>query len=248
MCIRRFYEVLSEPVNTIVGTPDLHGFVMVGSQTLFLCHLPMFFMENHKYQVILKVNLPDYAMRHYADDRNQHPDEVYILGNVPTDLMTLPPIHNTQLVAFIADIFRGVPKDPLKDTPLIHNVRVTIDRVVHFRHFDLTQDYPKALTYVLFGSGTEAHMAHYLTREPDFDHVLDLAEVPGWLPPAYLESGVNVSFPGLRSSPPYCSNPLIEPAYQVQFQGQEELYPIQIGTSFWFDTGGLNSKDPCAGH
>jgi hypothetical protein len=44
-------------------TPDLHGFVMSGLETLFLSHLPMFAMPNHQYQVVLRVTIPAAAMR-----------------------------------------------------------------------------------------------------------------------------------------------------------------------------------------
>jgi hypothetical protein len=233
-------------VPSIINTPDQHGFVMAGMQTLFLCHLPMFFMENHCYQVILEASLPDYAMQKYVSDRKSHPNEVYILGDVETDLMTLPQIKTGEVTSFIGDLFRGMPEDHNKDTPLIHNIRVKIERVVYFRHFDFNVDYPHSLTYVLFGAGTEAHLHHVLTKEPDFNHVLDLAEIPSWLPPQQLAAGVHINFPSLPNHPPYCSNPLTKSSYQVQYQGQAPLYPIKLGTSYWFDPSGANATDPCA--
>lgn len=233
--------------NSIINSPDQHGFVMAGTETLFLCHLAMFPMQAHMYQVILEVRLPEYAMNQYVIDRKQHWHEAYILGNVEYDLMTLVQIQNGQLKSFIADIFRGMPEDPNKDTPLIHNVRVTIERIVYFRHFDYNMDYPNSLTYVLFGSGNEAHMTHYMTKEPDFNQVLDLAEAPNWLPPGQLEAGIQVNIPSLNGHTMFCSNPLTKTSYEVQFYGQEPLHTINVGSSYWFSTDSLNAKDPCAG-
>jgi hypothetical protein len=233
-----------QSMDSIVDTPDQHGFVMAGEQTLFLVHLAMFYMENHRYQLILEASLPAYAMQEYVADRKQNPNEVYILGNVQTDLMTLPQIQNRQVVTFIADIFRGMPSDPDKDKPLIHNVEVSIDRIVYFRYFDYSVDYPPTLTYIIFGAGTEAHMTHYLTKQPDFEQVLDLALPPDWLDIQHLQAGVAINIPSLPNTLS-CSNPLVEPTYNVQMGGTGS-YVIEVGTSYFFDTGSLNNPDPCA--
>ncbi|PYP82943.1 MAG: hypothetical protein DMF61_24780 [Blastocatellia bacterium AA13] len=231
--------------SSIADTPDQHGFVMCGLETLFLCHLPMFYMENHRYQLILQVSIPEYAMAHYAADRRKNPGTPYILGNVQTDLMTIPQMQNRQEVSFVSDIFRGLPNDPNKDKPLIHNVNVTINRIVHYRYFDFNMDYPTSLTYILFGAGTEAHLTHYITKQPDFDQVLDLAESPDWLDIQHLQASVPINIPSLASQV-YCSNPLVNPEYDVQLGGSGS-YRIKIGRSYFFDTASLNNPDPCQG-
>lgn len=38
-------------------TPDLHGFVMTGSKRLIGCHLPMFNVENHRFQCIVEFEM-----------------------------------------------------------------------------------------------------------------------------------------------------------------------------------------------
>ena len=217
------------------NTPSQHGFVMAGMHTLFLCHMTCFHEKDHMYQVILQVHLPDYAMEQYVSDREEHPGEVYMLCNGKHFLMTLPQIHNGQLISWIGDIYRGMPALPITVPPLIGNVRVNIERVVLFRHIDFNMEYPKSLTYIVFGSGSEAHMSHYLTKAPDFDQVLDLTEVPPWLPPGQLEGGANINIPSLPHRPPYTSNPLTAPTYEVQFQGLEPISTIEIGPSYWFD-------------
>jgi hypothetical protein len=231
----------------IANEPDQHGFVMIGLETLFLDHLAMFPMKDHMYQLILGVTLPSYAMERYVADRKAHPDEVYILGNSQYDLMTLPQIHVGELRSFTADIFRGLPEDPNTTPPLIHNVAVHIDRVVHYRHFDFSMDYPPYLTYVVYGAGREAHLSHYMTKDPDYQHVLDLAELPEWLPPLQLQAGAEIDFPALPyTGKTYCENPFTVPEYEVTFQGQQQRFPVRIGKSYYFDTGSLNAVDPCA--
>lgn len=237
--------------NPLLNEPDVHGFVMAGLDTLFVCHLPMFFMKNHRYQLILKISLPDYAMHRYRRERREYPDEVYIFNNVPEDLMTLPQLQNGEITSFIADISRGAPGPDGPNPPFIHNVRATVDRVVYFRPFDENLNYPTYLSYILFGAGNEAHLSHFMTKYPDFHQVLDLAEVPSWIPPQQLESGVPINLAALPNCPSgkqtYCSNPLTLPSYQVHYEGQEELYDIKIGNCYWFDTAGLNMPhNPCS--
>ena len=232
--------------DSIVNQPTQHGFVMTGLQTVFLDHLAMFGVQDHMYQMILKISLPRYAMDAYVADRRAHPDEVYILGNSQYDLMTLPQIQTRQLVSFVADVFRGMPEDPNTDPPLIHNVQVDIDNVVYFRHFDYMQEYTPYLTYVLYGAGTEAHLSHYMTKEPDFQQVVDLAELPKWLPPLQLMSPVEINFPALPyTGTTYCQNPFTVPEYLALYGGQKRPYPVRIGTSYYFDTATLNEVNPC---
>jgi hypothetical protein len=62
-------------------TPDLHGFVMQGTQKLFLVHLPMFNMANHRYQLIITGDLPIDVMNKYKQARLDFPDQYFTLGN-----------------------------------------------------------------------------------------------------------------------------------------------------------------------
>lgn len=116
---------------------------------------------------------------------------------------------------------------------------------MYYRHFDFNLDYPNSLTYLLFGSGEEAHLYHYQTKEPDFDQVLSLAAAPTWLSPMILEAGVHVNVPTLHNIPVPCSNPLINPIYQVQYGGGPTQYAISVGRNLWFCTKITNEYDPC---
>ena len=237
--------------NTSTGSgfdmPDQHGFVMMGTDTLFLDHLAMFAMANHRYHFIIRATLPAYAMSQYVADHAAHPDEVHILGNSQYDLMTGPEIHAGKRASFVADIFRGLPENPNKTTPLIHNINVSIDRVVYFRAFDHILEYPSLQTYVLYGEGTEAHLSHFMTREPDYQQCADLASIPKWIPPLNLESAVTINFPTL----PYvgktlCQSPLTAASYPVILQGRAGGgLSVSIGANYYFDTEELNANDPC---
>ena len=237
--------------DTIPSTPDQHAFIMLGEKALFLVHMTMFHMDDHCYQMVLRGSLPSGAMETFLRDRRAHPNEPYFLGNDDDDLFTAPSIKTGSRTKFTANIFRGIPYEKeyhewpwKKERPIVAKTTLAIDRVVYYRHFDFNLSYPRSLTYVLFGSGDEAHMNHYQVKEPDFDQVLSLRRAPSWLPPEDLEAAVHVNFPD-RADWAYCSNPVPEGTYHVQYCGQGPLRQIDVGTSWWCSTKVVNANDPC---
>lgn len=243
------------PMDPSAGIPiekDRHAFVMAGRKTLFLWHLTMLHMEEHEFELVLQARLTPEAEKAWEADRRLHPDETYFLGNVKSDLMSVPELATGDRTSFTASIWAGIPVEHHYDhwpwdgvEPIVDNTPVTLERVVAFRHFDLQQNYPDSLTYLLFGAGDEAHMGHYQTREPDFDEVVTLKGAPSWLPKPLLEAGVHVSFPELRATPVYCSSPLLKEDYNVRYCGQSPLYPLKVDRSLWFSTKVTNATDPC---
>lgn len=226
--------------NPIINTPDQHGFILNGTEALYICHLPMFNMPNHMYQVTLEITIPPDARAQYLADRNENPGNFYVLGNLLTDLFTIPDVMLGKTKTFQADIFRGMPADPNTDKPLIHNVQTTITRVVYARHFDYSIPYPDDMTYIIFGNAKEAFIDHYLTMEEDFLNIMALSEVPTWLPADQLAISANVGFTGMSSTPMPENPPLSAGSYQVTFQGQEEVYELQVGDNIFFDTEIVN--------
>jgi len=223
--------------DSIRDTPDLHGFVMLGVDTVFLYHLPMFSMINHRYQMVLRVTLPCHILQEYSYDRSRGNNIPYVLGNVPADPFTIPQLESGSRSAFLADIFRGFPKDPTRDAPLLHDVDVQIDRVVFVRHFDSDLPQPTTLTYFVFGYPKGAYAAHYLTRRPDFDHVCELAEVPAWMPTAVLDAGRTVHFSALSPHVPLTEGS----QYQVTLFGQSQGLSLHIGSTIWLDREKVNA-------
>jgi hypothetical protein len=224
----------------IANTPDQHGFIMAGTNILYICHLPMFSTQNHMYQITLEVAIPDYAKSQYLKDKILNPASFYVLGNIQGDLFTIPDLMLGKRQSFVADIFRGMPEDPNKDEALIHNVPTLVKRVVYARHFDFGITYPSDLSYVVFGNSQEAFLDHYMTKEEDFMNLVELTEVPNWLPADQLAISSNLGFVNYSNVPTPLKTPLMQGTYEVNFQGQPESYALQVGKSFYFDTAILN--------
>ncbi len=226
--------------NPIQNTPDQHGFILNGTETLYVCHLPMFNMPNHMYQVTLEITIPADALAQYLADRQANPGNFYVLGNLQTDLFTIPDVMLGKIKNFQADIFRGMPQDPNTDIPLIHNVQTTITRIVYARHFDYSIPYPEEMTYIIFGNEKEAFLDHYLTKEEDFLNILSLSQVPAWLPVDQLAISANAGFIGIPGTPMPENPPLSAGTHKVTFQGQQQVYELQVGDNIFFDTEIVN--------
>lgn len=272
---------LCDVESPIVNTLHRHAFTMAGRDQLFLCHMPMLDMEDHMYQLVLQVRLPEQAMQRYQTMYDkQDPDNTFFVVNQEAEPMSLLELTTGRRKGFLADVWdkatvRQGEKIPpwLENNPFIKGTQVDIDRVVYFRHFDLNFDRPRFLTYVLFGSGDEAHLYHCLSGQPDFDHVVSLAEVPDWLPRdkdgyrPQLEAGIHVNFPELPDTPANfflldaMSQGPLEPGstHPVQYHGMERVvqhshegfvevevprYAVTIARSLWFNTSICNTRDP----
>lgn len=240
-------------MSQINDTPNYHGMFMLGEKTLFLSHMPMFTKECHMYQMIIEASLPEDVMSAYVSDRKANPSLVYNLINSEGSPFTLPSVAIGEVTEYPVDIYQDYSNEgeggPVGQ-PINKNVTLKVERVVVYRHFDFNFNYPSNLTYILFGKGDEAHLSHYISKDPDFQQLLSLDSAPTWLDQDELQAGITVNFMGKSSTPVPCQNPLPAGNYEVMYQGQ--LYNTQnleIGSdsSFWFSTGNLlNSENPCA--
>ena len=170
------------PTQSISDTPNQHNMFILGDQTLFVEHMPMFTKEDHMYQLILRVDLPENVARTYRELRRTHPAKIPNLVNNEHHLMTLPALATGELVEVPVDVYAdydGANAQPRE--LLFSSVPMRILQLIRARHFDYSFDYPGELTYIMFGRDDEAHLAHYISRDPDFQHLLTLPRAPDWI-------------------------------------------------------------------
>lgn len=72
---------------------------------------------------------------------------------------------------------------------------------MYLHRFDRTQPRPAHLRYLVFGTAGEAHLSHYVAKDPDFQHILTLATVPTQLTPGQLGASVLIDLPDELSTP-----------------------------------------------
>ncbi|HKG89585.1 MAG TPA: hypothetical protein VKA95_14790, partial [Nitrososphaeraceae archaeon] len=72
--------------NSSKQMPNFHGFLMMGTEKLFSCHLPMYFMPDHSFQVILEIELADNDIGTYRKTKKENPGKPLIVMN-NTDML-----------------------------------------------------------------------------------------------------------------------------------------------------------------
>ncbi|MBI3548124.1 MAG: hypothetical protein HY078_03625 [Elusimicrobia bacterium] len=158
--------------------PDTHGMLLVGKNTTFISHLPMFHSP-HDYQSIAEVRLSLSGRdprAEYVADQATTKAKFYTL--VPQAKWVLPD-QITNKRSFLADIYRG--HFERGGEAILEGVTVEIVNVVHFRKFDRSEhanqnfDHPR---YIVFGKGGEGFLAHLIRNKPDFDEILEATLSP----------------------------------------------------------------------
>jgi len=213
---------LFPPTLPPLDQPRTHNMLVVGQQTVYLSHLPMFdgftdkrrveFSSPHRYQVILEATFADGAKNlteTYAADRAGHASEkMYTINPALFVLPDLDP-KGKALKTFRGNtVFRGHLER--QNTPLFGFMEpfpakppagglfdVNVTRVVHFHKFTPGAAKPTQLQYVLFGKGTEVFMAHFIAGPPDFDQVISVKVKGGpQFTDEQLANGIKAIFAG----------------------------------------------------
>jgi hypothetical protein len=151
--------------------PSSHGFLMMGIDKLFSCHLPMYFMPNHSFQVILEIELAGNDIETYRKTRKENPGKPLILMN-NTEMLLEELVNSGSYNA--AGNFANKNGDPIGD-PFIESTTVTIKRKLLFESLNPNAEYPENLTYYLYGKNSEFHVSHLLSKAPNFQQELDVA-------------------------------------------------------------------------
>ena len=193
--------------------PATHNWMLVGSQTAYLSHLPMFEMLNpaktdymtpHRFQVILQASFnsgdKDVTPLYFAD-RQSHPI-VKMYSVSPSKVFVLPQVAApSPLTSFQATVFQGHLERGGKPVKGLQNAAVKIQKVVHFHKFDPAGKAPAALEYFLFGKGTELFLAHSIVKPADFDQILSVTVDGLKLTDDELGSAIRLSIPSKKNSP-----------------------------------------------
>ena len=242
-----------------------HNMLVVGEQTVFLSHLPMFqggqprdpavdttgteFTSPHRFQVILEATFTrqgkDVAGL-YVKDRQAHttrrtytlePGEPFVLSRLFT------PDAKPRLRSFTAKVFRGHLEQGGEPIPGLNASLVEIKRVVHARKFNPKGSKPAQLEYILFGKGSELFMAHAIFAPPDFDHVVSIEVAGHELTDTDLDRDVRVVFPDRTNvvADRLREGQIVPGLLTVPGNGHAVGVPIQVRTNaeFYFEEGEL---------
>jgi hypothetical protein len=161
--------------------PGMHGMLVLGSETLYASHLPMF-MDQHRYQGIWEISFGEKGDKVYRAERARPENAKLIFTLNPLELFRLPELTQTRK-SFRADVFLGHFERP-GHKRILQDVKVTLRQQVHWHPFRNSHERPEPLTYLLFGKGDELFLAHWISLAPNFDQIVSvtpskpLGEIP----------------------------------------------------------------------
>jgi len=178
-----------EPAPQVENEPHRHAFVLVGERQLFGVHMTQYHCELHKYQIILKLKLPDEIYDEYLKKRDCFPNDSFVLCNAkngpeskPGEIreFCIPDLGSGRVTEFTANIFQGFrpisaeeeakdshyfPWDEKYCVAMLGEFTATVERIVLFRPFDHLEQLPVYARYYLFGDADsgETHMTNLQT-------------------------------------------------------------------------------------
>ncbi len=233
-----------------IDHPTVHGMALIGEQTLFLSHLPLFSSPErpspHNYQVLLEAAFANAKHQTlYLADRKKSRALLYTIEPeefVLTDLMTTD-TQRSRLSSFKATIYRDHFERGGK--PILKDARLTIKNVIHFQAFDLSQTRPAQMEYILFGKARELFLAHKIVKPPDFDHLVSVKVSGVKLTDEILQKGLQVRIPTLTNA--IASHLQEKQSVDCEIEFLPDPKPNQsparvtVLKDFYFETGDLAS-------
>lgn len=153
---------ISQLRNTI--TPTFHGFIMQGTvqNSVYLTHLPMFNMADHRYQLIITGDLPQDVMDAYVAGRQAHPGQYFTLANATKAVLE----DMISVGEFDAVIDIGMP--PSDGSHFIKDFKLTNIRIVKMARLNnkYLSSYPTdSMPFYIYG-GEQLHIDHALLASP----------------------------------------------------------------------------------
>src|SRR5262245_30218287 len=169
----------------------VHNMALVGEHHVFLSHLPMF-MAPHDAQVLLDATFTKAGKtvdELYFADRAANP-AVRFYTIQPEEFVLRELFESPQRTSFKPTVFRGHLEKGGTPIESLRNIDVRVNRVIHAHVLEGTRQ--PTLTYMMFGSARELHLAHLISGAPDFDQLLTVSGT-GSMPSAdELQRGVTV--------------------------------------------------------
>lgn len=239
------------------GHPDCgqHNMMIVGEQTIFLSHLPMFHGE-HRFQVIVEAGFDEDGTpldSVYADDRRKHPAvRMYTLEPNPRRRFVLARLFTgdgeTLMRSFPATVFRGHLERGGEPLQQFTDVEVKVRRVVYAQEIGPEADLPGSdeLDYILFGQAPELFLAHRITQPPDFDQLLGVKLSGQDFTDDDLARGVMITVRDRENSPARRLRAGETVAAQGHVAGSDAVLPleVEVTTEYYFEESELDPRSP----
>jgi hypothetical protein len=162
-------------------TPSIHGMLIVGTEKVFLSHLPMFHPP-HDYQAIVEAEFDAPGLRMFKHAKANSTETIFTL--VPEKTFVLPEMISNPTL-FFASVYKGHFE---RGGTFVTKVTVKIVKTIYFQKLDPNGMKPAEEKYLVFGSANEKFQAHIIQSKPSFDEVSQLNS-DGTKSQLYFETG-----------------------------------------------------------
>ncbi|KAK4196720.1 putative L-tyrosine decarboxylase [Triangularia verruculosa] len=167
--VRSFRDVALKGVERCIKRnrlgPDTHGFVMQGLKEVYLVHIPMFNMANHRWQLIITADFPPNVLERYRQLRSENPGVVYTVANMQKEILE-DLVRPGSIAKWRLDEGIPGPNSPaIIDDFELTNIRVVIRESMSYA--DLETAYPDRMPFYLYGNKQEKHLDHVLKASPN---------------------------------------------------------------------------------
>jgi hypothetical protein len=195
-------------------------------------------MPPHVFQTILEGEIEESEMEKYLRLKKENPARPIIVQNHQSE-MILEDLANSG--SFFGRIcFANESGDPI-DNNSISETNVKVNKILLFNQLNKNSpDYPEHLEYYLFGTNSDWHLSHLLTKAPNFEQELDIS-ITGNLSDNKESEIFKISIPteAERSRQPIKNDPLDRSDYEIVTE-KTDKFQISIINRFWINNSMLN--------
>ncbi|KAI1269383.1 pyridoxal-dependent decarboxylase domain-containing protein [Xylariaceae sp. FL1019] len=161
-----FYDVVKKETEVVrkrnTLAPDFHSFLIQGTEKIYLIHLPMLHVANHRQQLIVSVEFDEKSKKKYIAMKKSHPTEPMILVTAQKTMLKDVVERNGRFKAQIMTKESGI---------VLHNIEVTLKKTIVSRalnsKFRLDEFPSTHMPFYLYGTPNEANIDHIITRAPN---------------------------------------------------------------------------------
>lgn len=222
-------------------TPGVHGMLVLGSESVYVSHLPMF-MPQHRYQGIWEVSFGEEGDAVYRTERARPENAKVIFTLEPKEFFRLPDLTKTRK-SFRADVYRGHFERPGHER-ILQDVEVTLRRQVHWHPFRNSHERPEPLTYLLFGKEGELFLAHWISLAPNYDQVVSVTPST---PLGEVPEGAQLVLPKRRDADALRAGESVS-GLMIAGCGSEQPFAVtpvdlKVGSVIYLEKGELSDND-----
>ncbi|KAI1330742.1 pyridoxal-dependent decarboxylase domain-containing protein [Xylariaceae sp. FL0255] len=161
-----FYDIVEKETEVVrkrnTLAPDFHSFLIQGTEAIYLVHLPMFHVANHRQQLIVSVDFDSVPKAKYIAMKKSFSSEPMILTTQNKTMIQDVVKNNGKFKAQISTKESGI---------ILQNVEVMFKKTIVSRPLNSKwrlPDYPTTfMPFYLYGTLNEANIDHVITKAPN---------------------------------------------------------------------------------